>query len=210
MAGHGTARQAVSTVSSVLIVDDHAAVRAGLAALLAPESDLEVIGTAADAEAAVTLCEQHAPDVVLIDFHLPGDDGLSLCLRLEGVTPQPRRVVYSAFADDLLAVLAAIAGADALVPKSADPEQLLAVARGRPCGTPSSPAALRTVSAALEASDLPVLGMLIHGTPPDEVADTLAMSPDWLLARRWAILRRLTPRRGRRGVLAVDAAAGRA
>jgi DNA-binding NarL/FixJ family response regulator len=210
MAGHGPAREAVFTMTSVLIVDDHAAVRAGLAALLAPESDLEVIGTAADAEAAVTLCEQHAPDVVLIDFHLPGDDGLSLCLRLEGVTPQPRRVVYSAFADDLLAVLAAIAGADALVPKSADPEQLLAVARGRPFGTPPTPGALRTVSAALEAPDLPVLGMLIHGTPPDEVADTLAMPPDWLLARRWAILRRLTPRRGRRGVLAVDAAAGRA
>ena len=64
---------------------------------------------------------------------------------------------------------------------------------------------MTTVSAALEPADLPVLGMLIHGSPADEVAETLAMSPDRLLARRWAILHRLSPRRTRRGTLGTDA-----
>ena len=171
---------------TLLIVDDHAAVRAGLAALIGPEPDLRVVATAADAEAALARAEEHRPDVALIDFHLPGEDGLELCLRLDGVAPRPRRVLYSAFADERLAVLAIVAGVQ------------------RVAMTPS-PAAMTTVSAALEPADLPVLGMLIHGTPPAEVADTLAMSPDWLLARRWAILQRLSPRRARRGTLATDA-----
>jgi len=196
-------------VSTLLIVDDHAAVRAGLAALLAHEPALRVVAVAADAEAALALAEEHRPDVALIDFHLPGEDGLELCLRLDGAAPQPRRVLYSAFADELLAVLAIVAGADALVPKSADPEHLLetlvAVAGGHRVAMTPSPAAMTTVSAALEPADLPVLGMLIHGSPADEVAETLAMSPDWLLARRWAILHRLSPRRTRRGTLGTDA-----
>jgi len=196
-------------VPTLLIVDDHAAVRAGLAALIGPEPDLRVVATAADAEAALARAEEHRPDVALIDFHLPGEDGLELCLRLDGVAPRPRRVLYSAFADERLAVLAIVAGADALVPKSSDPEQLLetllTVAGGQRITMTPSPTAMTTVSAALEPADLPVLGMLIHGTPPAEVADTLAMSPDWLLARRWAILQRLSPRRARRGTLATDA-----
>ena len=74
---------------TLLIVDDHAAVRAGLAALIAPEPDLRVVATAADAEAALAHAEEHRPDVALIDFHLPGEDGLELCLRLDGVAPRP-------------------------------------------------------------------------------------------------------------------------
>jgi len=196
-------------VPTLLIVDDHAAVRAGLAALVAHEPGLDVVASATDAETALVLAEQHAPDLALIDFHLPGEDGLSLCLRLDGASPRPWLVLYSAFADDLLAVLAAVAGADALVPKSDDPAQLLdvllAVAAGQRRVPGPSPAALRTVGAALEPPDLSIMGMLVHGTPPRQVADTLMMAPDWLLARRWAILRRLSPRRTRRSVLATDA-----
>lgn len=196
-------------MSTLLIVDDHAAVRAGLAALMAHEPGLEVVATAADAEAALALAEQQAPELALVDFHLPGQDGLSLCLRLDGAARRPRLVLYSAFADDLLAVLAAVAGADALVPKSADPDHLLdtllAVAAGQRRLPAASQHGLTTVGAALEPADLPVLGMLVHGTPPDEIADTLDMSSDWLLARRWAILRQLAPRRTRRSALADDA-----
>jgi DNA-binding NarL/FixJ family response regulator len=189
-------------VPSLLIVDDHAAVRAGLAALVAPEPDLHVVAAAADAEAALAAAHREAPDLALVDVHLPGEDGLSLCLRLDGASPRPRLVLYSAFADDLLTVLAAVAGADALVPKAADPGELLALllalaAGGEPLLRPTAPA-LRTVSAALDPEDLPILGMLVHGTPPADVAATLGIGADALRARRWAILRRLTPRRARR------------
>jgi DNA-binding NarL/FixJ family response regulator len=187
---------------SLLIVDDHAAVRTGLAALVEPEPYLRAVASAADAETALALAEEHSPDVAVIDVHLPGEDGLSLCLRLNGMHPRPGLVLYSAFADDLLAVLATVAGADALVPKSAEPEllrdMLLLVAQGEQRLPNASPSALTTVGAALEPDDLPILGMLVHGTPPAEVAATLGISPEWLLARRWAILRRLNRRRSRR------------
>jgi DNA-binding NarL/FixJ family response regulator len=192
-------------VATLLIVDDHAAVRAGLRSLVACEPELDVIAAAHDAQTALELVGRHAPDVAVIDFHLPQEDGLSFCLRLEHATARPGRVLYSAFADDLLGVLAVIAGADAVVSKSADPEELvdtlLAVVDGQYSVPRPSPAALSAVSAALEPSDLPVLSMLVHGTSAAEIADTLTMSPEWLQARRWAILRRLTPRRVRRSGL---------
>jgi DNA-binding NarL/FixJ family response regulator len=194
-------------VSTLLIVDDHAAVRAGLAALVAPEPDLEVVAVEADAEGALEAVARLAPALALVDVHLPGDDGLTLCLRLREARPEhgPRVVLYSAFADDLLVILAAVAGADALVAKSADPEELLttllATADGRGRRPAASPSALATVGAVLDPDDLPVLGMLVHGTPAAEIAETLGMQEEWLLARRWAILRRLTPRRARRDTL---------
>jgi DNA-binding NarL/FixJ family response regulator len=175
---------------------------------VAPEPDLEVVGSAADSGAALACVERHAPRLALIDFHLPGEDGLGLCLRLDNAEPRPRLVLYSAFADDLLGVLAAVAGGDALVPKAANPHHLLdvllRVSAGGRLLAPPSPSALATVGAGLEPTDVAVVGMLVHGTPPREVADTLSVTADWLLARRWAILRRLSPRRSRRGPRAAD------
>jgi DNA-binding NarL/FixJ family response regulator len=203
-------RGTLAGVATLLIVDDHAAVRAGLTTLVAPEPGLEVVAVEADAEAGLEAAERLLPALALVDVHLPGDDGLSLCLRLRESRPEvaPRVVLYSAFADDLLVILAAVAGADALVPKSADPEELvrtlLAAARGQGSRPTASPSALATIAAALDPADLPILGMLVHGTSPAEVAETLGMRDDWLLARRWAILRRLTPRRARRDTLAAQ------
>lgn len=157
-------------VATVLIVDDHPAVRAGLAALLAPEADLQVLAMEADGEAALASAQRLAPDLALIDFHLPGQDGLALCLRLEGLQRRPCVVLYTAFADALLVVLAAVAGARALVPKSADPEELLDALRAGAAGRAVLPqptaAALDAAGAGLDPADLPVLGMLVHGIPP--------------------------------------------
>lgn len=186
-------------MASVLIVDDHPAVRAGLASLIEPAGGLRLVGAAPDAETAQVLATEHQPDIVLIDYHLPGGNGLSLCLRLDGMRPRPRLILYSAFADELLSVLAAVAGADALVPKSVDPELLLDALGGGGERAPSAtPGGLQTVGAALEPEELPILGMLVHRIPPGEIAETLEMSEAWVLARRWAILERLSPRPARR------------
>lgn len=189
-------------VTTVLIVDDHPAVRAGLASLMMPEAQLEVVAVEPDAESGFATADRVVPDVALVDFHLPGEDGLSFCLRLAGLPRPPRVVLYSAFADDLLAVLAAVAGADAVVAKSADPLELLevvyAAAAGRAALPSLTPEALTAIGAALEADDLAVLGMLVHGVAAPEIASTLRMSEKWLQARRWAMLRRLSPRRVRR------------
>jgi DNA-binding NarL/FixJ family response regulator len=188
-------------MASLLIVDDHAAVRAGVTALVEREPGLTVAGQAADAESALEIARRQMPDLAVIDLHLPGEDGLSLCLRLDAAPHRPGLVLYSAFADDLLAVRATIAGADALVPKNSDPEELLTVLLATASGVQppiaSTATALGAVGASIDHEDLPILGMLVHGTSPAEVAATLGLTGAQLLARRWAILRRLSPQRER-------------
>jgi DNA-binding NarL/FixJ family response regulator len=179
----------------VAIVDDHAAVREGLRALLDGEPMITPVGVAATAHDAVALVARSRPDVVLLDYHLPGEDGLSLCLRLKAADELPRVILYSAFADDELALLAAIAGADALIDKSSAPgevcETVRAVARGERRTPSPSPTVLADAGARLDPSDLPVLGMLAQGTPADEAAARLGTTDAELAARRSAILARL-------------------
>jgi DNA-binding NarL/FixJ family response regulator len=185
----------VRGMTRLVIVDDHTAVRAGVASLLASEPDLTVeasVATAAEAEAE---CRHHQPHVLVADYHLPDIDGLSLCLRLDA-RDGPPVVLYSAFADEHLGVLAIVAGARALVGKSADPIELVAAVRAvadhaRPPLNAPGPAALHAAGAQLDPDDLPVLGMLTAGVEASEIARTLGIREDWLTARRWAMLKRL-------------------
>jgi DNA-binding NarL/FixJ family response regulator len=200
-----------TTTTSVIVVDDHAAVREGLRAMLEADPALRVTGVAGEAREALTLTREAPADVVVLDRHLPDDDGLSLCLRLKARAAPPRVLIYSAYADERLLVLAMIAGADALVDKAADPEDLAAIVRALGRGERfewrASPSALEAVGSRLDPEDLPVLGMLVHGTRPADIAQTLRMSDAWLVARRWAMLSRLAGRRTRRSAGAQAAAA---
>lgn len=176
----------------VLVVDDHGAVREGLHALLDQTPGLEPAGAAANGREAIALVQEGRPRAVILDVHLPGEDGLSLCLRLKSALDPPAVVLYSAFADERLAARGIVAGADAVVAKDEDPDVLcrvvFEVARGQRPILDISADALRDASARLHPEDLPVIGMLVHGTPPDEIASTLGVTHSWLTARRWAML----------------------
>lgn len=80
----------------VLLVDDHAMVREGTAAVLADVPDIKVVSTAADAAAAERACRRHAPDVCLLDFRIPGG-GPALARRLAHIAPATRVLVVSAY-----------------------------------------------------------------------------------------------------------------
>jgi len=178
----------------LVLVDDHPAVRAGLRGLIEDEEDLRVAATAATAREGFEAIAQARPAVALIDLHLPDDDGISLCLRTRSLPAPPRVVIYSAFADAGLAVRAAVAGADATLPKATAPRALLAVLRAVGAGETRPPLdarALRAAGERLEPGDLPILGMLAHGVGEREVAGTLGLDAETLEARRWAMLARL-------------------
>jgi DNA-binding NarL/FixJ family response regulator len=117
----------------VVIVDDHAVLRAGLEQLLTGQSDLEVVGSAASGAEAIELARELRPDVVLMDLQMPGVDGVAatreiVAERLADV------LVLTSYSDAERIVGALDAGALGYLLKDADPEEVLtgirAVARG--------------------------------------------------------------------------------
>ena len=179
-----------AVVMDIVLVDDHPAVRAGLRGLVEDEDDLRVAATAATAREGFEAIADTQPQVALVDLHLPDDDGLSLCLRTRSLPSPPRVIIYSAFADAGLAVRAVIAGAEGVLPKATAPRVLLDALRDG-VDTPLDSRALRALGERLDEGDLPILGMLAHGVQPREIAVTLGLEPEWLEARRWAMLSRL-------------------
>jgi DNA-binding NarL/FixJ family response regulator len=182
-------------VIRVAVVDDHHAVRLGLRAALLSEPGLEAVGSATSAADADPLLHRTRPDVVLIDYQLPGEDGLTLCRRVKSGIPAPGVVLYSAFADAAMTVPAIVAGVDAIVHKAGQTRDLFDAIRRAARGDTTLPeideALLQAAGQALDPGDLPLLGMLIHRTPPAEIAATLRIEPAELDRRIDGMLRRL-------------------
>jgi DNA-binding NarL/FixJ family response regulator len=193
--------QRVQSAIRLAVVDDHPAVRAGLRLMLAGEPEIEVVATAATAAEAYEKLERERPDLTIVDYHLPGEDGLSLCYRLKSLPAPPLVLILSAFADDALAVMAAVAGANGLINKGAPTdlcEAVAALARGETLLPDISPDVMEVCGSKLDPEDLPILGMLIHGVPADDIAGTLGVERPWLAVRRWGMLERLRDRPPRR------------
>lgn len=160
-----------------LVVDDHPALREGLRGLLDAEAGVCCVG-AVDSEAGLwDAMRAHQPDLVILDYFLGRRSGLTTCFTLKQLVPAPRVVLYSAYADDVFAVPAAVAQADATVSKSAPVGDLLRavreVAGGRRQPVAVTPELMQVASARLRASDLPIAGMLISRVPLSGIADIL-------------------------------------
>jgi DNA-binding NarL/FixJ family response regulator len=179
----------------VLVVDDHAAVRMGLGGLLEDHLDVELVATAASAREALADAARVAPDVAVVDYHLDDSDGLTLCRALKRLPRPPRVLVYSAYADGALAAAAVVAGADGVVSKGTLGEEVVrtirVLAHGRRAIPPIPRAVQRSLRARLEPTDQAILGMLLQGIAPSEIADVLSISPSRLESRRTAMLRTL-------------------
>jgi DNA-binding NarL/FixJ family response regulator len=183
---------------TVAIVDDHHAVRLGLRAALLSEPGLEPVGSAANAAETDVLLYRTRPDVVLLDYHLPGTDGLTICRRIKSDVPAPGVVLYSAFADPSMTVPAIVAGADAIIHKGGETRELFdairRAARGDSVLPPISEPLLEAAGHALDAEDLPLLGMLVNGTRPADIATTMRLERAELDERIAGMLGRLKVR----------------
>jgi DNA-binding NarL/FixJ family response regulator len=183
----------------VLIVDDHPAVRLGVRALIDDQPDMQVVAEARSVGEALSRLD--APiDVALVDYRLrDGRDGLALVAHLTQQRPSARILVYSAFADSVLAARAVIAGADGLLGKHELGEELChairRVARGRRHLPVVPPPLAGALSLHFEPRDRAIFGMLLRGVDPDTIAERLAMDPQELAARRAEMLRALRPAR---------------
>jgi DNA-binding NarL/FixJ family response regulator len=113
----------------VLLADDHALVRAGLASLLDETEDVTVVGQAGDGAAAVELARETEPDVVLMDLSMPVLDGVEATRRLLAEAPGTRVLVLTSFSDRERVHDALDAGAIGYLLKDADPRDLVAAIR---------------------------------------------------------------------------------
>jgi DNA-binding NarL/FixJ family response regulator len=193
---------------SVLVVDDHPALRAGLKQLLDQEAGYLLLGTVSN-EAELTIAlQRHRPDVVIMDYALTRGDGLSACFRLKQRPRPPGVVVYSAYVDDVFAVPATLAQADAIVSKNDSVEVLLtainAVAAGESQVPSPDPEALEAASSRLRAEDLPILGMLFASLRVDDIATTLGVDPRDVRARALRIIGEMQAQDRRHGHVARD------
>ena len=112
-----------------MVVDDQLMVRAGIAAIVDGEPDLEVVAEAADGAAALEVAGRVRPDVVLMDIRMPGMDGLTATARLTAGPEAPRVLVLTTFHQDAYVFEALRAGASGFVLKDVEPADLLAAIR---------------------------------------------------------------------------------
>ncbi|MFD6134923.1 response regulator [Isoptericola sp. NPDC060257] len=159
----------------VLIADDHAAIRAGLRMLLDAADDVEVVGEAADGDAAVTNARALRPDVVLMDLRMPGTDGIAAtrAIAAQGLADV---LVLTTFDLDEYVDGALRAGAAGFLLKTAEPAALLDAVRRVAAGDGVlAPEVTRRVLAQLAGASTPAVAPgPAPGAPPRRADPRLA------------------------------------
>jgi DNA-binding NarL/FixJ family response regulator len=113
----------------VFLLDDHEVVRRGLRELLESEGDIEVVGEAGTAAAAVAHIPALRPDVAVLDARLPDGNGIEVCRQIRSVDPTIRAIILTSFDDDEALFSAIMAGASGYVLKQVTGQDLLAAVR---------------------------------------------------------------------------------
>ena len=168
----------------ILVADDHAVVRSGLALLLATERDFEVVGQAKNGEEAVALARKTEPDVVVMDLAMPKMDGAEATRLIHEESPSTRVVILTSFgaADGVAHALEA--GATGALMKTAEDETLVATIRRVAAGERViSPDIRRELAAnppvpALTPRQRDILASMTRGLTNKDIASELGIRRD--------------------------------
>jgi DNA-binding NarL/FixJ family response regulator len=208
----------------VVLVDDQAMIRSGLALVLGAEPDITVVAEAPDGAAGVVAATRFAPDVVLMDVRMPGVDGPEATRRLLVTDAPPPVLALTTFDDDEVLWAALDAGAEGFVLKDSPAESLVAAVRAVAAGGSwIDPRVLPRVLArargaggparlpeSLTGREREVLEAMCAGASNPEIAERLGMGERTVKSHVSAILLKLGAR-DRIGavLLALDAGVGR-
>ena len=171
----------------VILADDHAIVRQGLAALLQAEPDIDLLGLAADGAAAWSMIATHQPDIAILDLSMPQATGIEITRRVEAAALDTRCLLLTMHDDPAAALEAQAAGAAGYILKDNSFEDLVLAVRSIAAGgtfvTPSIRAKLRALqrngqgSIALSSREREVIRLVALGHSSKEIARVLDISP---------------------------------
>lgn len=168
----------------ILLVDDHALLRRGLADLLRYESDLAVVGEAGDGEVAVEAAMRQKPDLVVMDLMMPVVDGVEATRRIKEALPETNILILTTFGTSADVARAVAAGASGAIMKDAATDvQLAAIRTVAAGGKAFSPEITRSMAddpapPAFTQRQLEILEFVTHGLGNKEIANRFGISTD--------------------------------
>jgi len=195
-------------MTKILLVDDHALFREGIRALLSAESDIEVVGEAADGKQALELAEKLSPDIIVMDLVMPGMNGMQAAQQLHDQYPDIKVLILSMYDDDEYVCQILKAGASGYVLKRAASDDLLRaireVEKGGSALHPTVAAKLikdyvrraksteqRGSGSVLTARESEVLTLVAEGHTNQQIADMLGLGRKTVDTHRTNIMRKL-------------------
>lgn len=183
----------------LLLADDHLLVRQGLRAILETESDIDVVGEAADGHQALDMAQELLPDVVLMDIKMGDWDGVTATRRIRAAVPSSRVIVLTNYDEDELVFAAIRAGASGYLLKEVQADQLVnavrTVAQGytlvypsvakrlldefsrrEPVAKSAAPSEADEALADLTARERQILRLIAHGRSNKDIGATLGIT----------------------------------
>ncbi|THD63868.1 response regulator transcription factor [Phenylobacterium sp.] len=175
-------RSAADGMISILLVDDHAFLREGVAAVLQRQDDMRLVGEAENGEEAIERFRALKPDIVVMDLQMPGVGGLEAIAAIRADAPNAKIVVLTTFDGDVQAYRAMKAGASAYLLKSSLRKDLVdtvrAVHRGGRRLSPeiAEKIAMYAIDERLSEREIEVLRLISQGQPNKGIAHRLSIT----------------------------------
>jgi DNA-binding NarL/FixJ family response regulator len=181
----------------ILVVDDHPIVREGIAALVAIQPDMILVGEASDGREAILQYRTHRPDVMVMDLQMPEMNGLDALNAIRNEFPDAKIIVLTTYKSDTQIFRALKAGAQGYLLKSSLHKELLEAIRAAFVGKKivSPEASLEIVEHAMDdaltPAEISVLRLIAAGRANKEIADQLSTTEESVKSRVRSILSKL-------------------
>jgi DNA-binding NarL/FixJ family response regulator len=181
----------------ILAVDDHVLLRDGIAALVAGQSDMSLVGQASNGREAIQQFRTHRPDVTLMDLQMPEMNGLDATIAIRGEFPEARIIVLTTYTGDVQVLRALKSGARAYLLKNSLHKELLETIRAVHAGKKalsteaSYQLAEHSTDDALTPAEIRVLRLIAQGNANKAIAAQLLISEETVKGQVRNILSKL-------------------
>ena len=189
--GNGTAQ------IRILVVDDHALVRQGIAVLVGTQPDMALVGEASNGRDAIQQFRVHRPDITLMDLQMPEMNGFDAMVAIRGEFPDAKILVLTTYKGDVQILRALKAGAQGYLLKSTFHKELVDTIRAVHAGRKALSAeasfelAEHAMDDALTQAEINVLRLIAAGNANKQIADQLSITEETVKSRVKSILSKL-------------------